>query len=218
MFVPRISNLDNQRLQVTVTSSHHSQHHHINYSVYATYDTTYPSTSLSTISLKLLICSLSSCLFGPLYYIYFILQHTALRGGYPYLKCVLESHRLWTRLQYLYKYISYTVCPISSIMQLGQKWECSQLTYSTAAGTMSNNQVGGRAGACQHNNTNQNQQNITHHPNISSQFKPGLLVEGGGILLTTFAPRLRISISWIQNQCGRSIPSSFATYVLYMYK
>lgn len=174
-------------------------HHHIDYSVYDTSDTNYPSTSSSTISLKLLIAY-------PVALLVLVTIFTVYCSIPPYgvllLEVRFESHRrLWTRLQYLYNYISHTVCPISSIMQLGQKWECSQITYSAAAVTMSNNQVGGRAGACQHNT------NITHHPGSSSQFQLRLPVEGGGILLTTFATRWRI-ISWTQKPpCGRSTAS-----------
>lgn len=73
-----------------------------------------------------------SCLFGSRYYIYSTLQHTA--------------GVLYVEYKYLCKYIRlpsvsntrtarrwYRVCPISSTMQPRPKWECSQITYSTAA-------------------------------------------------------------------------------------
>lgn len=173
----------------TVTSSHQL--------LLIWYDTNYSSTNSSTVSLKLLIAYpvalLVSCSIQP----YGVLLHTwsALR----------VSSALNTPTVLVQLHIIQSLPNLSSIMQLGQKGECSQITYSTAAVTMSNNQVRGR---CQHNTINQNHQNITHHPGISLQLKRALPIEGGGIRLTTFATRLRISISWSQKPpCGRSIPS-----------
>lgn len=85
MFVPRISNLDNQRPQVFSSPSRRhiitgSQHYHINYSVYDTYDTNYSSTSSSTISLRLIIAyPVAFLVFDTKFTIYCSIRSTSLR-------------------------------------------------------------------------------------------------------------------------------------------